>query len=100
MSEFSVTFDQKVTAWERNTVTVEAESQKEAIEKVAKAAKFSQYIDIDDDITYEESVILYETEEPLSLKDNEWEHTIEILDPRTREVIWDNVDEYSSNYKQ
>ncbi len=99
MPQFSVTFDQKVTAWVRNTVTVKAESQKEAIEKVAKAAKFSQYVDIDNDITYEESVELWETEEPMTVETNEGEHTVEILDPRTREVIWDNIDEYSSNYK-
>lgn len=99
MAHFNVTFDQKCTTWVRNVVDVVADSQQEAIDKLAKAALHSDYIDIDDDITYEESVELCENEEPMSIKENNGCSTIEILDPRTKDVIWDNVDMYNKSYK-
>lgn len=97
MSNFYVTFDQKVTVWVRNVVTVNAKSQQEAIEKVGKAIEHSDYADVDEDITYEESSELVETEQPMSIKDNAGCATVEILDPKSKEVIWDNVDKYNVN---
>ncbi len=97
MAKYTVTFDQKCTIWDRNTVSVEANSQEEAIAKVAKAAEKYTWLDSDPDIIYEESSELYETAEPLSIAENNGADTIEILDPSTREVIWDNVNKYSSN---
>jgi hypothetical protein len=99
MAQYTVTFDQKCTIWDRNTVTVVADSLQEAIDKVAKAAEKHSWVDSDPDITYEESSELYETAEPLSILENAGADTIEILDPSTREVIWDNVNKYSKSYK-
>ncbi len=99
MAEHLVTFDQKCTVWVRNTVSVEANSYQEAVDKVGKAAKKYLWVDSIPDITYEESNELLETEEPLTIQENSGADTIEILDPRTKDVIWDNVTGYVKNDK-
>ncbi len=97
MAEHLVTFDQKCTVWIRNTISVEADSYQEAVDKAGKAAKKCLWVDSDPDITYVESTELIETEEPLTIQENNGAATIEILDSRTKDVIWDNVAGYVKN---
>lgn len=98
MSNFYIKVDQKVTTWIRNTVAVEADSKEEAIKQVIK--------DLKDKDVYQLAVMdseeLCETEEPLTVKDNDGEPTIEIMDHYkdgyglySYGVVWNNVDEFN-----
>lgn len=95
MDKFRLKFDQKCTTWISNTVLVEADSEEEAIDKLAKSALTTEWIGVDKDITYEDAVELGDTEEPLPLSENGGMPTVEIYSPSTGEIIWNNVDKYS-----
>lgn len=95
MSNFYIKVDQKVTIWMQNTVAVEADSKDEAIKQLANDLKSRGVCQLN----IMESEVLYETEEPITVKDNDGEPTIEIIDKYKDGygsdgygVVWDNVD--------
>jgi hypothetical protein len=95
MSNFYIKVDQKVTAWISNTVVVEADSKEEAIKQLANDLKSRGVYQL----SIMETETLYETEEPLTVKDNNGNPTIEIVDKYKDGygldgygVVWDNVD--------
>lgn len=100
MANYYINYDQKVTAWVRNTIRVDnVNSEKEALDKATQAAKKYYSVDDEEDIWYEDAVELCETEQPMSIEDNNGEPTIEFLDPNTKEVIWDNIAGYVKDNK-
>lgn len=89
MAKYYVNVDEKVSVWRRNKVLVEAESKKEAQDKVINEIKDngnSWYMNVDlIDCEY-----LSETEESLEPSQNNGIATLEVLDDKfiTR---WANV---------
>lgn len=95
MSNFYINVDQKVTTWMRYTAAVEADSKEEAIKQAANALKDNDVYQLD----VVETEVLLETEDPVAVKDNDGEPTIEIIDKYKDGygldgygVVWDNVD--------
>lgn len=86
MATFQFHADSKVTMWERATFDIEAETYNQALEKALECVKTGGYPDMTD---YE---TLYDTAEPMSVKDNKGESTLELyhVDNRWGESVWDN----------
>ena len=75
MAKFKVVVDHKVTAWDRYTFIVKAETLEDATEKVMNAADLIQYegldsINDDEEIVLDDISLQLETVEPMSLCEN------------------------------
>ena len=86
MKTFNFYQDEKVTIWNREHFTVEAETQEEANEKVLEAIK-NGYIS---DFQYTTSEYIYDTVEELSVEKNLGNPTIEIYN-EGKELIYENA---------
>ena len=75
METFSYYFDEKVTVWNRNHFTVDAETKEEA-DKIAKDYILEKDIDWDIDIDFSE--YLYDTEEKITPEENRGFRTLEL----------------------
>ena len=75
METFSYYFDEKVTVWNRNHFTVDAETKEEA-DKIAKDYILEKDIDWDIDIDFSE--YLYDTEENITPEENRGFRTLEL----------------------
>jgi hypothetical protein len=84
MATFNFFVDTKVTMWERANFEVEADTYNMALEKALQMAKSGDYPDMTD---YE---TLYDTAEPLSVKDNHGESTKELFNLSSDNIIWSN----------
>lgn len=76
METFSYYFDEKVTIWNRNHFTIDAENKEEA-NQIAKDYILEKDIDWDIDITFSE--YLYDTSSNLSVEENGGEPTLELF---------------------
>jgi hypothetical protein len=88
MKKFKFYLDRKVTMWVRDHFTIEAQSEKEAINKVIKSAKNELY---EGQLPFEgETETLYDTEEFIEAKENQ-ASTVEIF-KEDGETIWENFE--------
>ncbi len=99
MKTFYVTLDEKVITWVRNTVQVKnCNSYREAVKKVVDSINSNEGIYCSNsDIYTVDSEELCDTEEPMSVSENEGFPTVEILEKHN--VIWNNVDRYIKKSK-
>lgn len=83
MKEFEFYQDVKCTIWQRQYISVKAESKEEALKMVEKfkTKDASAYMMT----TYSE--FLYETEELVLPEENDGYHTIELYDNETNEML-------------
>lgn len=93
VTEYPVFVDEKVTVWSRSTLYVEADSQNDAAKKVSLLlqAENSTVNDVAEKLCNGdiESQTLFDTELPVSLKDNNGFSTIEVLTDE-EEKFWQN----------
>lgn len=88
MKTFSLNRDRKITCWERDKYAIEAETEKEALEKL------QQMIENEEDYEepeFIESEILFDTIEEMCPEENNNQSTVEILNSKTGETLWENV---------
>jgi hypothetical protein len=89
MAKFDFYTDRKVTMWERVNFEIEADTYNQALQK---AIEFSKDENFPTDSEYE---TLYDTSEPLSVKENGGEPTIELFKVANQwsdESLWTNRD--------
>lgn len=84
MDEFKFYIDRKLTTWDREFVSIEAENIEEAKKQIIEIVENGDYFDD----SYVETI--YETIEYLSPKDNSGMPTIEVYENDDDELIWDN----------
>lgn len=88
MEKFQFYQDELVLVWKRSTFEVEANSREEAIEKIKKI-DFERG-DLDEVGEFNESEFLFETENSLEPDEN-YNSTLEIVDPQTDNTIYSNA---------
>lgn len=76
--------DRKYEVWERSYYSLDAKSKEELIEKYGKDLLL-------DMLDPEDSEILFETMEFIPPEENDNWATIEVIDPKTDEVILNNI---------
>lgn len=87
---FHVVVDEKVTIWRRNIVEVrDCDTLEEAQKKLIGILKKDDGTWADDIIDEE---ILFDTEETMSVEENDGNCTIEVLDENKYKTIWTNTD--------
>lgn len=86
MATFEFYADQKVTMWERVTFSIEAETRNEAMQIAKQSVKTGNY---PSDVWYD---TLYDTTEPLSIKNNNGRATLELY-TEDKDMIWTNTNE-------
>lgn len=86
---YNINIDEKLTIWARNKLTIEAETEEEAVQKAVEMVKNGDLDDGFDDDVLDEYEMMYDTSERLDPKENNGEATIEIWS--NDEVKWDNV---------
>ena len=79
MKRYNLYIDTKQTVWTREYITVEAESEYEAIKKC-----------LNDQIEPYDYDVLYSTFEPLDIEENDNQSTIEIYNKETKRCIYSN----------
>lgn len=84
---------EKVTTWFKHVITVEADSQQEALNKVIECYKEGSDIFNEDDIGIINSENLSETEEAMTVEENGNSATVEILNSKGQ-VVWNNAEVY------
>lgn len=87
---YNINIDEKLTIWARNKLTIEAETEEEAVQKAVEMVKNGDLDDGFDDDVLDEYEMMYDTSERLDPKENNGEATIEIWSDD--EVKWNNVD--------
>lgn len=87
METFSYYFDEKVTVWNRNHFTVDAETKEEA-DRIAKDYILEKDIDWDIDIDF--SGYLYDTVESMTPEENGGSSTLELFTDEN-ELLYVNV---------
>ena len=87
---YNINIDEKLTIWARNKLTIEAETEEEAIQKAVEMVKNGDLDDGFDDDVLDEYEMMYDTSERLDPKENNGEATIEIWSDD--EIKWNNVD--------
>ena len=88
MEKFMFYQDELVIVWKRSTFEVEANSKEEAIEKIKKID--FEMGDLDEVGEFNESEFLFETEKSLEPDEN-YNSTLEIVDPQTGNTIYSNA---------
>lgn len=86
---YNINIEEKITIWARNKLTIEAETEEEAVQKAVEMVKNGDLDDGFDDDVLDEYEMMYDTSERLDPKENNGEATIEIWSDD--EVKWDNV---------
>lgn len=86
---YNINIDEKLTIWARNKLTIEAETEEEAVQKAVEMVKNGDLDDGFDDDVLDEYEMMYDTSERLDPKENNGKATIEIWSDN--EVKWDNV---------
>lgn len=87
MAKFSFYQDRKVTSWERDTFTVEAEDYREAVD-IIKSWQGQDISAVDDDrIQIDECRSLWETSENLSPEQNGGKATLIVYDNCDAEIM-------------
>lgn len=86
---YNINIDEKLTIWARNKLTIEAETEEEAVQKAVEMVKNGDLDDGFDNDVLDEYEMMYDTSERLDPKENNGEATIEIWS--NDEVKWDNV---------
>ena len=92
MARFNYYQDQLVKVWERRNFTIVAETQEEA-DKIAKEIakeNYQVYTDDKENVVFSASDMLFETEENITLEENDGKVTME---------IWRNNDLVATNKK-
>lgn len=89
--KYTISVDEKVTAWIRRNVKVEADDYDEAVLKVIK--DIEKYSTVNEYLEDSMSDYLLDTEEPMTVKENGGYDTIEVLNEQG-DMIWNNVDKY------
>lgn len=89
--KYTISVDEKVTAWIRRNVEVEANDYDEAVLKVIK--DIEQHDAVDEYLEDSMSDYLLDTEKPMTVEENEGYDTIEVLN-KQGDIIWNNVDKY------
>ena len=87
---YNINIDEKLTIWARNKLTIEAETEEEAVQKAVEMVKNGDLDDGFDDDVLNEYEMMYDTSERLDPKENNGEATIEIWSDD--EIKWNNVD--------
>lgn len=87
---YNINIDEKLTIWARNKLTIEAETEEEAVQKAVEMVKNGDLDDGFDDDVLDEYEMMYDTSERLDPKENNGEATIEIWSDD--EIKWNNVD--------
>lgn len=87
---YNINIDEKLTIWARNKLTIEAETEEEAVQKAVEMVKNGDLDDGFDDDVLDEYEMMYDTSERLDSKENNGEATIEIWSDD--EIKWNNVD--------
>lgn len=87
---YNINIDEKLTIWARNKLTIEAETEGEAVQKAVEMVKNGDLDDGFDDDVLDEYEMMYNTSERLDPKENNGEATIEIWSDD--EIKWNNVD--------
>lgn len=87
---YNINIDEKLTIWARNKLTIEAETEEEAVQKAVEMVKNGDLDDGFDDDVLDEYEMMYNTSERLDPKENNGEATIEIWSDD--EIKWNNVD--------
>lgn len=87
---YNINIDEKLTIWARNKLTIEAETEEEAVQKAVEMVKNGDLDDGFDDNVLDEYEMMYDTSERLDPKENNGEATIEIWSDD--EIKWNNVD--------
>ena len=85
MKVFNFFKDKKVTVWEREIYNIEAETQKEALDILLDAVE-----NITDWELNPQLETLYETSSDMSLEENNYNSTLEVIDNETSETIYRN----------
>ena len=86
---YNINIDEKLTIWARNKLTIEAETEEEAIQKAVEMVKNGDLDDGFDDDVLDDYEMMYDTSERLDPKENNGEATIEIWCDNG--MKWDNV---------
>ena len=87
---YNINIDEKLTIWARNKLTIEAETEEEAVQKAVEMVKNGDLDDGFEDDVLDEYEMMYDTSERLDPKENNGEATIEIWSDD--EIKWNNVD--------
>ena len=80
MAKFKYYQDQLVKVWERRNFTIDAETQEEA-DKIAKEiakSNYQVYAEERDDVEFTEQETLFDTEENVSIEENDRRATMEV----------------------
>lgn len=88
MDKFKFYIDRKLTTWEREFVSIEAETFEEAKTKIITTVEADDFFPD----TYIET--LYDCSVYLSPRDNDYCATVEIYENDYNELIWDNGNKY------
>lgn len=86
---YNINIDEKLIIWARNKLTIEAETEEEAVKKAVEMVKNGDLDDGFDDDVLDEYEMMYDTSERLDPKENNGEATIEIWCDNG--MKWDNV---------
>lgn len=96
MTKYSFCQDEKVTTWRRHWFSVMAESQEQAEQIIRQNGLAKEYIDEVADgqqIIYESSEDLAETQSPMSVDENNGCQTLAVLTADEKREICSNADE-------
>lgn len=87
MAKFSFYQDRKVTSWERDTFTVEADNYREAVD-IVKSWQGQDISAVSDErLQIDESRSLWETSENISPEENDGKATLIVYDDYDAEVM-------------
>lgn len=93
MEKFNLFRDRKITSWERDKYIIEAENEKEALEKllqiVGDGQQYEEYTG------FIETETLYDTGEDMTVEENLGNSTVEIMNGIN--TIWNNSEEDPMN---
>jgi hypothetical protein len=76
--EFNLAVDKKVTVWNRSHYVVQADSLEQAVEKMKDEFEAEEYPE-EGDVVFVENEVLYDTEDGVSVDDNDGQSTKEIV---------------------
>jgi DNA-directed RNA polymerase subunit F len=85
MAQFDFYLDQKHTIWYRNKFTIDAETLEEAKDKVIKLSEIAA-----DCLPSDEWEILYDTNEVMTVKENDGQPTVELY-TNDGDLIYENA---------
>lgn len=90
MPEFDFDVLRRVTVWHRTSTTVEAQTYEEAIGLAKELGE-----EILEEFPPWDGGYMYETDNQLEPSENGGDPTVEIIDGKTNNVVWDNAVDYS-----